>query len=283
MVAVLLIMIILLAVLALIVVNALKASPWGLFTIACTIPIALLMGWWMKQWRPGKVGEASIVGALLLLAALVGGGYVGHHPVLGPVFTHTGTSLVWMMVAYGFVASALPVWMLLAPRDYLSTFLEDRDDIRPGAGHLHPAAPAQDAGADAVRPARRRTGLRGEGLPVRVHHDRLRGHLRVPLADRVGHHPEDDFARKRRALHRLRRHADGIVRRRHGDDRGLHPRSGRLLRDEHHARCAGPGVRRPAARGIRGIARCRCRSSRPAWASRRWSRAPAARPHSRSA
>jgi carbon starvation protein len=124
MVAVLLIMIILLAVLALIVVNALKASPWGLFTIACTIPIALLMGWWMKHWRPGKVGEASIVGALLLLAALVGGGYVGHHPVLGPLFTHPGTSLVWMMVAYGFVASALPVWMLLAPRDYLSTFLK---------------------------------------------------------------------------------------------------------------------------------------------------------------
>jgi carbon starvation protein len=124
MVAVLLIMIILLAVLALIVVNALKASPWGLFTIACTIPIALLMGWWMKQWRPGKVGEASIVGALLLLAALVGGGYVGHHPVLGPAFTHSGTSLVWMMLAYGFVASVLPVWMLLAPRDYLSTFLK---------------------------------------------------------------------------------------------------------------------------------------------------------------
>ena len=124
MVAVLLIMIILLAVLALIVVNALKASPWGLFTIACTIPIALLMGWWMKQWRPGRVGEASIVGALLLLAALVGGGYVGHHPVLGPAFTHGGTSLVWMMVAYGFVASVLPVWMLLAPRDYLSTFLK---------------------------------------------------------------------------------------------------------------------------------------------------------------
>jgi carbon starvation protein len=78
----------------------------------------------MKQWRPGRVGEASILGALLLFAALVGGGYVGHHPVLGPAFTHTGTSLVWMMVAYGFVASVLPVWMLLAPRDYLSTFLK---------------------------------------------------------------------------------------------------------------------------------------------------------------
>jgi len=124
MVAVLAIMIILLAVLALIVVNALRASPWGLFTIACTIPIALLMGWWMKRWRPGKVGEASIIGALLLLIALVGGGSVASHPGLAAVFTHSGTSLTGMMIAYGFIASVLPVWMLLCPRDYLSTFLK---------------------------------------------------------------------------------------------------------------------------------------------------------------
>ncbi len=124
MLAVLFIMIILLAVLALIVVNALKASPWGLFTIACTIPIALLMGWWMKRWRPGKVGEASAVGAVLLLGALVAGGWVAAQPQLAPVFTHSATSLTWLMVAYGFVASVLPVWMLLCPRDYLSTFLK---------------------------------------------------------------------------------------------------------------------------------------------------------------
>jgi carbon starvation protein len=124
MLAVLFIMIILLAVLALIVVNALKASPWGLFTIACTIPIALLMGWWMKVWRPGKVGEASAAGAVLLLSALVAGGWVAAHPTLGPAFTHSGTTITWMMVAYGFIASVLPVWMLLCPRDYLSTFLK---------------------------------------------------------------------------------------------------------------------------------------------------------------
>src|SRR5229473_3459022 len=123
MLAVLFIMIILLAVLALIVVNALKASPWGLFTIACTIPIALLMGWWMRVWRPGRVGEASAVGAVLLILALVGGGWVASHPI-GAAFTHTGPALTWMMVGYGFVASVLPVWMLLAPRDYLSTFLK---------------------------------------------------------------------------------------------------------------------------------------------------------------
>jgi carbon starvation protein len=124
MLAVLFIMIILLAVLALIVVNALRASPWGLFTIGCTIPIALMMGWWMKRWRPGKVGEASMVGAVLLVGALVAGGWVAAHPQLGPAFTHSGTTITWMMIAYGFVASVLPVWMLLCPRDYLSTFLK---------------------------------------------------------------------------------------------------------------------------------------------------------------
>ncbi|HET8712339.1 MAG TPA: carbon starvation CstA family protein [Gemmatimonadales bacterium] len=124
MIAVLAIMIILLAVLALIVVNALRASPWGLFTIACTVPIALLMGWWMKRWRPGKVAEASIAGAILLLIALVAGGSVAGNPALSAAFTHSGTTITWMMIAYGFIASVLPVWMLLCPRDYLSTFLK---------------------------------------------------------------------------------------------------------------------------------------------------------------
>ncbi len=136
MVAVLAIMIILLAVLALIVVNALRASPWGLFTIACTVPIALLMGWWMKQWRPGKVGEASAVGAALLLGALVAGGWVANHPGLAAAFTHSGTSLTWMMIAYGFIASVLPVWMLLCPRDYLSTFLKITTVVVLGAAIL---------------------------------------------------------------------------------------------------------------------------------------------------
>jgi carbon starvation protein len=124
MLAVLFIIIILLAVLALIVVNALRGSPWGLFTIACTIPIALLMGWWMETWRKGKVAEASVVGAGLLLLALVGGGWIAQHPVLAGWFTHSGTTLTWMMIGYGFFASVLPVWLLLCPRDYLSTFLK---------------------------------------------------------------------------------------------------------------------------------------------------------------
>ena len=124
MLAVLCIMVVLLAVLALIVVNALRSSPWGFFTIACTIPIAFLMGWWMKVWRPGRVGEASAVGAVLLLAALIGGGVVSRHAGIAGAFTYSGLALTWMLVGYGFFASVLPVWMLLLPRDYLSTFLK---------------------------------------------------------------------------------------------------------------------------------------------------------------
>ena len=124
MVAVLAIMGILLAVLALIVVNALRHSPWGLFTIACTVPIALLMGWWMHRFRPGRVGEASAIGLVLVLFATVAGKWVAEAPALAAIFTVEGTTLVWLMMGYGFIASVLPVWVLLCPRDYLSTFLK---------------------------------------------------------------------------------------------------------------------------------------------------------------
>ncbi|MBB4638167.1 carbon starvation CstA family protein [Longimicrobium terrae] len=124
MVAVLCIMAILLAVLALIVVNALAHSPWGLFTIACTVPIALLMGWWMHSFRPDRVGEASAIGVVLVLAATVGGKWVAADPAWAAFFTVEKTTLVWLMAGYGFIASVLPVWVLLCPRDYLSTFLK---------------------------------------------------------------------------------------------------------------------------------------------------------------
>ncbi len=124
MVAILAIMIILLAVLALVVVNALRQSPWGLFTIASTIPIALLMGWWMRSVRPGRVLEASAIGVALLLLALVAGRWVSLDPTWSRWFTWSGTGLSWAMIVYGFVASVLPVWLLLSPRDYLSTFLK---------------------------------------------------------------------------------------------------------------------------------------------------------------
>jgi carbon starvation protein len=124
MVGILGIMVILLAVLALVVVKALIGSPWGMFTIAATIPIAILMGFYMRYIRPGRVGEASIIGIVLLMASLIAGKYVAQNPVLSGMFTFSGETIALMMIAYGFIASALPVWLLLAPRDYLSTFLK---------------------------------------------------------------------------------------------------------------------------------------------------------------
>lgn len=121
---VLCIMIILLAVVALVVVNALKGSPWGTFTIACTIPIAVLMGLYLRYWRPGKVLEASVLGFLLVLLSIWAGEWVSKSEALAPMFTFSGIALAWMIIAYGFAASALPVWLLLAPRDYLSTFVK---------------------------------------------------------------------------------------------------------------------------------------------------------------
>ena len=122
--AVLCILIILLAPVALVVVNALKASPWGLFTIVMTIPIALLLGVYLRFLRPGHVMEASLVGFVLVMAAVMGGRYVAESPLLAPYFTYSGPALAWMIIIYGFAASVLPVWLLLAPRDYLSTFIK---------------------------------------------------------------------------------------------------------------------------------------------------------------
>jgi carbon starvation protein CstA len=119
-----LIMIIILAVLAMVVVNALAESPWGMFTVVATMPIAIGMGVYMRYIRPGKIGEISVVGLILLLGAIWLGGKVAVDPTWGPAFTFTKESITWMMVGYGFVASVLPVWLLLAPRDYLSTFLK---------------------------------------------------------------------------------------------------------------------------------------------------------------
>ncbi|NMF89590.1 carbon starvation CstA family protein [Aromatoleum petrolei] len=118
------IMVIILAVLALIVVKALAESPWGTFTVAATIPIAIFMGIYARYIRPGRIGEISVIGFVLLIWAIVGGGKVAADPTLAALFTFSGTQLTWMLIGYGFVASVLPVWLLLAPRDYLSTFLK---------------------------------------------------------------------------------------------------------------------------------------------------------------
>ena len=118
------VMIIILAVLALVVVKALAHSPWGVFSIAVTIPIALFMGIYMRYIRPGKIAEVSIIGFVLMMLGIIYGGHIAADPYWGPFFTLTGTQLTWALVIYGFIASVLPVWLLLAPRDYLSTFLK---------------------------------------------------------------------------------------------------------------------------------------------------------------
>ena len=118
------IMVIILAVLALIVVKALAESPWGFFTVSATIPIALFMGLYTRYIRPGAIGEVSIIGFVLLMLAIIFGRNVAESAYWGPAFTFTGVQLCWMLIGYGFVASILPVWLLLAPRDYLSTFLK---------------------------------------------------------------------------------------------------------------------------------------------------------------
>ena len=123
-VTVLLIMIVLLAVVALVVVNALKGSPWGAFTIAMTMPIALFMGLYLRYVRPGKVLECSAVGFALVLLSIYGGKLVSQSSSLAGTFTLSGVFLAFAIIIYGFFASALPVWLLLAPRDYLSTFIK---------------------------------------------------------------------------------------------------------------------------------------------------------------
>lgn len=122
--AVLCILVILLAAVALVVVNALKSSPWGLFTVSMTIPIALMMGIYIRYLRPGRVLETSVIGFAMVSATVLGGRYVADSQAVAPAFTYAGPALALMVIAYGFAASALPVWLLLAPRGYISTFVK---------------------------------------------------------------------------------------------------------------------------------------------------------------
>lgn len=135
-IGILAIMIILIAVLGLVVVKALAESPWGVFTIAMTIPIALFMGVYMRYIRPGRVLEGSIIGFVLLMLSLWAGQYVAADPTLGKMFTFTAAQLAIMVAIYGFIASILPVWLLLAPRDYLSSFLKVGTIVLLGLGIL---------------------------------------------------------------------------------------------------------------------------------------------------
>ena len=122
--ATLLIMLIIIAILALVVVNALGESPWGVFSVGMTLPIALFMGCYLRFLRPGKVGEVSVIGFVLLLGAIAGGRFIAESPFWSEIFHLDRLTIAWLIVAYGFFAAILPVWLLLAPRDYLSTFMK---------------------------------------------------------------------------------------------------------------------------------------------------------------
>src|SRR6516162_993135 len=120
----LLILIVLSAVLGLVIVNAMKHSPWATSTVAATIPVAILIGLYLRLWRPGRVLEGSIIGIVLVLAAVVAGGWIDHQPQLRNAFDYGALAIAAAIVVYAWVAAILPVWLLLAPRDYLSTFLK---------------------------------------------------------------------------------------------------------------------------------------------------------------
>ena len=244
-VTVLLIMIILLAVVALVVVNALKGSPWGTFTIAATMPIALFMGLYLRYWRPGQ--SAGVLGHRLRAGdGQHFRGPVGRRIGHAGAGVHAGRRWRWpsAIIVYGFLASALPVWLLLAPRDYLSTFVKLGVITLLAIGILFVRPELQTARVHALR-RWHRPDLRRQDLPVLLHHHRLRRGLRVSFADLFGHHAQDDRARIARVAGGLRLDAAGKLRRHHGDDRGVRAAARRLLRGElaggHRGRDAGGG------------------------------------------
>ncbi len=189
-VATFMIMVIILAVLAMIVVKALTHSPWGTYTVAFTIPLALFMGIYIRYLRPGRIGEVSVIGLVFLVFAIISGGWVAESPTWAPFFDFTGVQLTWMLVGYGFVAAVLPVWLLLAPRDYLSTFLKIGTIVWAGDRHSDYAPDPDHACADQIY-RRYRPGLDRQPVPVPVYHHRLWGGVGLPRADCLRDHAED--------------------------------------------------------------------------------------------
>ena len=232
---VLLIMIILLAVLALVVVKALAHSPWGSFTVFATIPIAMLMGVYTRYLRPGRIGEMSVIGFAALMAAIYFGQIVSENPTTG-VDVHlqrrdagADHHRLWLrrIRAAGLAAAGAARLPVHIP--------QDRHDPRSGARHPRRDARPSDAGGQPLR-RRHRAGVLRSAVPLPVHHHRLRRCLRLPLADRIGHHAQDGREREPGPADRLRRDADGKLRRHHGADRRLRAGAGALLRDEQPGR-----------------------------------------------
>ena len=286
-------MIILLAVLALVVVKALAESPWGVFTVGATIPIAMLMGGYLRfvarRQSDGGFGHRR-------RAAAAGGLGRAIRSCTCAALARSSSQLqrraaCWAIIVYGFAASVLPVWLLLAPRDYLSTFMKLGTIFALALGVFFVLPDLQMPAITQVH-RRLRSGRAGQALSVLFHHHRVRRDQRFSHADLQRHHAEDHHARKLCASDRLRRDVPGIAGRDHGDDRRLHARTRRLpgmnIKGRRRAqivgvvpksRCGIPVDRRVAwmqlAQGRRREDRCSAapaarRRSRSAW--RRFSR-----------
>ena len=283
-VGVLMIMVILIAVLGLVVVNAMKHSAWATSTVAATVPIAMLVGIYMTHLRPGRLVEGSALGVGLIMLAVFGGRYVeglrfGHY------FVMDAPHLAVWIIAYGFLASVLPIWLLLAPRDYLSAFIKIGTIVALAMGivAMHPPAlmPPLTQFIDGIGPV-----FGGKVFPfafITVACGAISGFHSLIAS---GTTPKMLEHETRRADDRLRRDDDGIVRRRDGDDRGGDAAAGRLFRDQQSRpawSAPGPPPPKISARGASRSPTRRCRSSRPPSAKPRCTRAPAARRRSRSA
>ena len=283
--AVLCILVILLAAVALVVVNALKSSPWGLFTVAMTIPIAVLMGIYVRYLRPGRVMEASIIGFLLVFASVLGGRYIADSHTLAPLFTYAGPALALMVIFYGFAASVLPVWLLLAPRGYISTFVKLGVIFLLAVGIL--AAHATNALAALHALCRwDRPHFRRKNLPLLLHYHRLRRHFRIPFADLIRHHSEDAQPGKSCAPGRLWQHVDGVFRRHDGHGGGGSPEARHYFAVNSPAGIVGAlrrGGRHHFGLGLSGHHGTICRTSPPASANSPSSIARGERPRSPSA
>ena len=263
--------------------NALKASPWGVFTIAMTIPIALLMGLYLRRLRPGKVLEVSALGFILVMLAIWGGQWVVAESAMAPWFTFTASTLAVVIIIYGFAASALPVWLLLAPRDYLSTFVKLGTIGLLAVGNYRAASDAAHAAADPVH-RRIGTNLCRQDFSFRLHHHCLWRHQRIPFSDLQRHNSEADSPRARDSHGWLWRDDGGVDGGDYGDDCGLRASAGSLFRDQQPGRSGGPGAGsrcrdHSAAGDFRSLPR-ECKRWRRLSANRLCSTAPAARPPS---
>ena len=235
-IGILLICVIVLAVLALVVVKALIGSPWGTFAVFCTIPIALLMGIYNQFIRPGRIGEMSLLGCVLLLAALTYGKTVSETPALAAYFDLKGETLALIIIGYGFVASVLPVWLLLAPRDYLSTFLKIGTIAAPGHRHHHRSSRSQQMPAvtkfiDGSGPVW--SGSVFPFLFITIACGAVSGWHSLIASGTTPKMIENESADR---VHRVRWNVNGIVRRHNGDDRRKHHPSRRLFRNEQRGR-----------------------------------------------